>query len=592
MSNTTVYTIFAGLLPTLGFDKRDFATDRAGKVSKTSVRGGSLGLRGAIGYDGSLRKARIKGSVAWYEYSTTVKPIHEEIMGGSKEQVVSDLGRDASSFDEEYKNERKALLNSFISNMGKEMKPTGETLTGQSGTPSEQAIGDWDHPDDAELRKQGDLIGKANAIDLYFKGKDGKIYRIDVTSMTMDDKRAHHGLTSLADRQKKGVDSKSLMDLINQGDSGIKKAQDRLLKYFQGTQDGWNEVIKRLKNKIADKDKDARDYLAKLKNKGMDNENVLNGFKGYLTKMKNEKKSPKDFLSKLRPAKKKAVQRMREKGERTTSATSKGQSVLSAVSFALHALGNVLNTFRNNSAVKGGYSTEIRIGDAATNWTIEVKHQMHSNGDEVLEFMKLKEGDVLLHNEAALQHVYMRSMLEVDRETQNIVLDETSRQQNKMHAAYAINKGVAEISIGSITDTVHSGLAKDGNAVYHKASAVITPRDFNEKIEEWIKTVGTGQGYKQKVASFLKRQIVQGDTISGYNQTLNNSSSLGNITKPDWRMSKRLTEKGGTKTMWGLQEYLTNTQQEGFKDNVRPKWWAAPYISLLYPSGQVGSATK
>ncbi len=84
MSETTVYSIFAGMLPTLGFDKRDFATDRAGKVSKTSIRGSGLGLRGVIGYDGSLRKARIKGSVAWYEYSTTVKAIHQEVMGGSK----------------------------------------------------------------------------------------------------------------------------------------------------------------------------------------------------------------------------------------------------------------------------------------------------------------------------------------------------------------------------------------------------------------------------------------------------------------------------------------------------------------------------
>ena len=588
MTDTTVYTIFAGLLPTLGFDKRDFATDRAGKISKTSVRGSSLGLRGAIGYDGSLKKARIKGSVAWYEYSTTVRPIHEEVMGGSREQVVSDLARDASEFDAEYSNERNALLNSFISKMGKELKPTNQEVRGKPGTPSEQAIGNLEHPDDPTLRNKGDLVGRSNAIDLYFKGKDEKIYRIDVTSMTMDDKHAHHGLTSLADRQAKGVDSKSLLNLMGQ-EGGIKKAEDRLLKYFQGAQEGWNDVIKRLKTHIASTNKNVSNFLNQLKSgdKSLEDGNLIKGLKGALKNTKGE-----DFLSKLRPAKKQAMQNIKKKWERRTSATSRGQSFQQAVSFALHSLGNVLNLFASDSKVKGGYSTEIRLGDAATNWTIEVKHQIHPSGDSVFEFMKLKEGDVLLHNEAALQHVYMRSMLQVDRETQNIILDETSRQQNKMHAAYAINKGKADITIGSITDTVLSGLAADGNAVYQKASAVITPRDFNEKIEEWIKTVGTGHGWKDKVGSFLKNQIVQGDTISGYSQTLNRSSGLGNIVSPDWRMSERLTEKGNTKTMWGLNEYLTNTQQEGFKDNVTPKWWAAPYISLLYPSGQVGSAPE
>jgi len=46
---------------------------------------------------------------------------------------------------------------------------------------------------------------------------------------------------------------------------------------------------------------------------------------------------------------------------------------------------------------------------------------------------------------------------------------------------------------------------------------------------------------------------------------------------------------GRTNKYWGLGEYLSTTQKSGFHDSVNASWWAAPYISLHYPSGQVGS---
>jgi hypothetical protein len=46
---------------------------------------------------------------------------------------------------------------------------------------------------------------------------------------------------------------------------------------------------------------------------------------------------------------------------------------------------------------------------------------------------------------------------------------------------------------------------------------------------------------------------------------------------------------GDRRKYWDLDEYLSDDQREGFDDNVNPYWWAAPYISLYYPSGQVGS---
>jgi len=87
------------------------------------------------------------------------------------------------------------------------------------------------------------------------------------------------------------------------------------------------------------------------------------------------KGEPQDFLSKIRPAKNQAISNLRKNSKGRLGTGAKAQAFQSAVSFALHAIGNILEIFRNDSAVKGGYSTEIRLGDAATNWTIEVKHK-------------------------------------------------------------------------------------------------------------------------------------------------------------------------------------------------------------------------
>ena len=46
---------------------------------------------------------------------------------------------------------------------------------------------------------------------------------------------------------------------------------------------------------------------------------------------------------------------------------------------------------------------------------------------------------------------------------------------------------------------------------------------------------------------------------------------------------------GKSRKYWGLGEYLTKDNKDNFQDAVGARWWAAPYISLLYPSGQVGS---
>jgi len=331
MADTTVYTIFAGILPTLGFDKKDFTTDRTGNVSRGKVRGSSLGIRGVIANDGSLKKARIRGSVAWYEYSTTVRAIHTEVL---EERAPSALKMSNSNWSQMF-GQGKSLHSSILQNMGiKDMAPTGESVTAGKGTPSEQVTEEMEgveHPDDAELRKQGKLVGLSNAVDLYFKGKDGKIYRLDVTSMTMDDDRAHHGLTSYEDRLKKGVTSSQILDVL-QGPDGVKNAEERLLTYFKESQEGWNSVIQRLKKHVHSTKSQASKFLSKL-------ESGDGNITGNLKKLQDGLKGKKgdDVLSQIRPAKKEAIRRMRRGSSNRLGTGTKAQGFQSAVSFAFPA---------------------------------------------------------------------------------------------------------------------------------------------------------------------------------------------------------------------------------------------------------------
>ena len=81
--------------------------------------------------------------------------------------------------------------------------------------------------------------------------------------------------------------------------------------------------------------------------------------------------------------------------------------------------------------------------------------------------------------------------------------------------------------------------------------------------------------------SLLKKHIKQYHEIEGYEQQRTPAQLAAGVAL----MGRR---KG---IYWGLSEYLGSEIKDTFDDKVNPHWWAAPYISLLYPSGQVGSAT-
>ena len=581
MTDTTVYTIFAGMIPTLGFKKEDFTVDRKGNIGKNKVRGGSLSLGTSISKMGRSRKARVKGSVAWYEYSTTVRAIHKEILGGNKIVGLKGGGNNLKwpdGFEKMFKEGNKNLATKFVNQIDEDIvKPTGEKVKGRRGTASEQDVtfdgGEIKGHDDAELRDQGNLVNQANAVDIYVRGMDGNIYRLDVTSMTMSDKLEHHGLGSLKGRKDARVDSASIMEDIDGGDT--EAAEKRLLKYFQGRTKEYNDVIRGLKKHITDMGGEDAQRLATL------DLSDSSKIKDIRKELENSMKGGgAEVLQKLRPNLKKSMSRLRKQGRDKMQGSVVRDGFKSAVQFALHALGTVVQS-RNTI-------TEYRIDSS---YTIGVQNRITTSGTRVLEFMQLKQDDVRIRHEAALQQHYIREAIGATYSnfTQAIV-DKTAIDSNFAHAAYSVAQDSSAVEIGALQTSSYDNIARSAHNLHLGAASVISSQDFNDKIEEWIDEVGTGKGWKGQVHQFLQGHIEQGTEIKNRGirpADVSDIKQQKSITKMFGEAPGKLI--GKTRKYWGLAEYLNNEQQKGFDDKVNPSWWAAPYISLLYPSGQVGS---
>jgi len=550
--DTTVYTIFAGMLPTLGFKKGDFAVDRkkGGKAYKTAsgatryggshvfTSGGySTGLGSIIGPTGDLMRGRLRGSVAWFEYSTTIRAIHQELLytrgGDSTEEEYNRLTQYAEDFYAGRgvgKMKQKSLIDDILRDLGVEnLAPTGEEAQGHQGTAEEQAgMGQmatarsgWtqSHPSDDELREAGGLVGSANAIDIYMRGRDGNLYRLDVSKQTMGDKEAHHGLTDLADRQRVtkdrgGVTSEQLMETI-EGTGGPQKAQDDLFNYFVNTQEGWNEVIQRLKVYVTSRGTDLdnldlsdmgqldaiREDLRRAQ-KGGGPAGPRGGISAAIPQAQRT-----DPLSQVRPATREAARRLRRTAVQGVSFHNRSEALQSALSFSLHMLGNIVE-FMDHRQGDPGYSTEYKISG---NWVAEVKHKIYSTGAQVMEFMPLvKNESVLIHNAASLQEVYQRALFVTHSATADAMVKTQARQQNADHASYIINKGREAVEIGAIVDAGYMNLEHEAYMPTMSGKTVILPETLNEDIDKWIKESGTGSKWRTRVESMLSKHILKG----------------------------------------------------------------------------------
>ena len=743
--DATVYTIYAGMIPTLGFARGDFHISRGGNIGDTAHRSSEISIGTSISPRGRQRKARIRGSVAWYEYSTTVRAIHEEILGGdenntNKQAEAHTVLRWPRGWKNMFTQGNARLARDFVDDIGVDIiqpqdSNTGESYSGVRGTQSEQeGGGDWGElhkADDEEARAQGRLVNRANSIDMYFRGRDNNIYRIDVTSMNMSasgQMEAHHGLGTLASRTAAGVNSEQLLATLSGGNTDI--AEERLLAYFQGRTNEYNQVIKTLKQHLRDTTHHGADFL---KNLDLGNQEQLAEIREELeaafdTHGSSHTNNPNktDPMSQLRPNLNEALRRVRSNAQLMQGRDVTDKGLKSAVRFALHAIGNVINSKARGSK---GTITEYRITapSAPIPWTIGVMHKIINSGQSVLEFMGLKEGDVRVYNEVALENAFIRANIHTTRQGQDAILNESNIERNFQHAAYLVAQDNTAVQVGDlVTSSIH-GICRSATTLRLGAQAVISPREFNDDIDNWIRTVGTGSNWRSRVHPFLERYILQGPEIQQRERMQNERNRFAQIASPinsqttgpnslntfnmlasentrdehgnlrdlfaldicsaergssgmralidereaalpvsgafrrgreswrvagdllrgasgmsehEWEQNMRLiTGKGSPNTAnlpknysgpgfpgadtheamrgmgmhqmlglmrphrslgpqqmsgkqrkyWGLQEYLSRDTQSGFDDNVTPSWWAAPYISLEYGSGKLGS---
>jgi hypothetical protein len=553
--------------------------------------------------------------------------------------------------------------------------------------------------------QRGMLVSRAHSVDIYVKGRDGNIYRLDVTSMSMDTAKPHHGLGSLQGRRDARVDSAAIMQDVMAGNTA--DAEARLLKYFQGRTEEYNVVIRGLKQRIHDASGGANAYLNQLDlDDAKQIEDIRRDLENNMNKYSQGDSGP-HVMQQLRPNLRKAIQRLEKQGTSSGGSKAEKAAFKSAVQFALHALGTIVQSRNTISEYR------ITAAGASDPYTIGVRHRIHPSGEQVLEFMSLTQADVRIRNEASLENHYLR--IELERQgVQNIdeVLRLNAIDRNYQDSAYTITQGKTSVEIGAITSSAMGEISRDAHSLFLGGAAIMSDREFNESIDNWINTVGAGRGWKQRLHQFLGSHLKQGPMIEharrGQNQrnryaqtaapvgtdmtslnTFNiiqhagrrvwmhvpekgleitndaNYGGLGTIpsdahiaerrsrgtiagdlltgalggdaagamklmgaagqgqnegarlaglqmaskslrrqrfgqtvedftedAEPIYKktgIARPGTMTGEVRKYWNLGEYLSDDQREGFDDNVNPYWWAAPYISLYYPAGQVGA---
>nr|BAR39865.1 hypothetical protein [uncultured Mediterranean phage uvMED] len=706
MADTTVYTVSAGYLPFLATQHGDFDVKRWTQgqrrvMADGGVKWDGVELKGpeALMPDGSLRKARIRGSVGWFEYSTKVKGLVDTV--STDKTLKTRLDDMAQQFyNRDLKGLSEELLNSFINSgfLG-DISPTGEEITtGERGTPEER----FNPQDSAGFTvtnpSKGDvnLVGRANTIDMYVE-QGGNIYRMDVTAMTFDSQKAHHGLSDYEDRVASGVTGKQLMkDIKEGGHAQGSTAQKKLHKYFQRMNSGWNEKIQSLKTHAYNHGDAAlrrqMDALHRgsttLKKLGTDFaqslETIRGGAKGeaaakidprvaqtrqkYRTKQSDYKNWDKRF-------------KKYKRSTRHVINTSFANSTISAstfsasVEFVLHALGNMLEIASQGAGQFGGkeygYSTGYGMGEGlAGNFVVEVMHRINTKGQNVLLFKNIRSQDVIIHNEAQLTHVYRNKLLSLEREVSQAVHEQEAIRQNSSFSANLVNDGHTSIEVGGITTAAMTQVAGEPKLGY---AAVIAPTRVNDDINAFINTLHGNPkkirnllGTKGKTINLTSRFKAYQKLLADPNESLSGDSAEGSM---GLFMAQRLgggqksisryfgnekvagrsgvqqgismmTEKferermremsgfatgafkgsgveawegaGGMassmlnpalkqlsrgpgelgiidayRTYWGLNPFMSSLMKQNFDETTVPDFWAAPYLTLLYPSQQV-----
>ncbi len=546
MPDTTVYSIFAGYIPTLGFKKDDFKYGRSHGTRRETPQGirydgVSRNLTGARGIrrDGSIGMARVRGSIAWYEYSTKVREL--EVMVKDEKQLQEWLTEGAKTwFDKTSRSGKfsnEDMMNDFLTQIGIENiapRQVGDPTLEKAPRAMEEEQPLFSPDGSMRAYKPSDtmdtLAGYANAIDIYIEGRDGDIYRLDVTAMTLDKKGAHHGLTGLDHREKKGVSGKQLMNLIKKHGGDTKKAEARLYSYFEEVRKGWwNPPIVALKKAVLATQTRSADLLRDLQSRSTrsledlsrQEMDLLNELRGGVTGAMKESKSGANIrdMAARKGGWQMATDRIREHAIRkryeNVGAYGKGSNYHSAqgqaVAFALHMFGNILEIFRTDSAVQGGYSTGYTMGGGdAANFVVEVMHRISPSGASVFEFMEMKKNEVRIHNEASLSAVYRKRLWHHGKTTSRSILENENRLQNQSAMHGQMQMGKENIDMGAIVHaSAQSRVTKAGEPVHFAAAAgMALPDRVNQSIDIWLQNATAGKGSQFKgLQALLKRNI-------------------------------------------------------------------------------------
>ena len=503
---TTVYSITAGYVPTLGFNLNDFALQKkSGKKRDVGYDGTLLNYNNAIGPDGELKTVRMRGSIAWYEYSTTVKAIKNELLKekGMQDQLKK-MAKQWYGTTGQRDVEDRRLLQELTPQISEEWVPrtsdeysSGEVGRGTKGTQEEQIGsegrygGRGYHPDEKGMRDEQRLSGRANAIDVYMRGIDGNIYRMDVTAMTVQE-GGHHGLGAAFAAEGSAEES----EMVRQIESGeFDTLEANLLKYFQNTQTkNWNPVIKNIVNHVeTSKSEVAGRFISDLKDGISDLSQNSQALRDTLIELRGG--SAGNITGQLTGGDTRSIVQAVKGGKSQANRMTEGAAIRmamkigpkaydSAITFALHMFGNIMEIFRSNSARQGGYSTGYGLGrGVAANYTVEVQHQIHSSGAQVFQFMDLKQGDVILHHFASLSEAYKRDIWWRGKSDVNALAVAEGRKLNLNWMANQIGGDMVSVEVDSVVTSAYQDTQPK---VIMAGASVIAPERVNADIDDFI----------------------------------------------------------------------------------------------------------
>ena len=596
----TVYTIIAGYVPTVGYKRDDFAMDsKHGKPMKlsngqTRYHGTTLNYGFGLAKDGSVRKlsARIPGSIAWFEYSTSVRAVRTALSRDEDMQEVAGMladnwyRRGTNTFERFKETGKKKGERGNFPNFNKEqanadimqdvladldidpswhhddpLPPNAtevfssdeETIAGTSGFVSRKPrpeerdplTGGGDMQGEAYMASDAGLVGQARAVDVYMRNLRGEVVRLDVTERSLDDrggrsaltggpmKGAHHGLGDIDERTAAGVTSMQLLAMSEDD------AYRTLHTYFSGKVPEWNAPIENLVNMVATHGSQrARQAIDSLRT----GHGTLNRMTGDIQRALLEMRGgagPAGSGTDERGSIRQAVSSLRRHTAKNawravapTKNMTNYRAFESAVAFALHALGNIVRDFTTPGQVQGQYVTGYQLGNQGKgqDYVVGVLHRVFASGQRVFQFMPLREGDVILANEARLTHHFMReNWFETGRNVQDAISTGV-RQQNLVDAA-----SMADTTTDAVrTNTIYNMGQVDAAGtmrVIHEGKMLIAPEHVNADIEAFMESLTTNAG-KTGMHRFLKNKIRQVASFSSPGRKGNIDRRTANIGGP------------------------------------------------------------